>query len=59
MTHVSIDAINYGPPRGYWCYGFEGFNRQIKRGVNRSNFRDPELSCLYEVVAHAARVAEG
>ena len=46
LTHMPSDIWMFGPPRGYWCNGFEAFNQVIKRGVNRSNFKNPEISCL-------------
>ena len=46
LTHMPTDVWMYGPPRGYWCFGFETFNQVIKRGVNRSNFKSPEVSCI-------------
>ena len=35
MTHVAQDVWRFGPPRGYWCFGYEGFNKVIKRQVPR------------------------
>ena len=46
LTHVAKDAWDYGPPRGYWCFGFEGFNRVIKRGAQLSNWKDETMSIL-------------
>ena len=34
------------PPRGLWCYGFEGFNRVIKAGAKRSNFKCESVSIM-------------
>ena len=25
MTHLALDVWRFGPPRGYWCFGFEGY----------------------------------
>ena len=38
----------YGPPRGYWCFGYsyEAFNKQIKAGAMRSNWRDTTYSIM-------------
>jgi hypothetical protein len=46
LTHIAMDAWNYGPPRGYWCFGFEGFNRVIKAGAQLSNWKDETMSIL-------------
>ena len=46
LSHVPNDVWNYGPGRGYWCFGFESFNRIIKRGSRRANFRNETLSCM-------------
>lgn len=46
LTHVSHDVWRYGPPRGYWCFGFEAFNKVIKRGAKRSNFKREPLSVM-------------
>jgi hypothetical protein len=39
MAHVPIDIWRYGPTRGYWCFGFEAFNKLLKRGAKRGNFK--------------------
>tara|TARA_B110001452_G_C14982603_1_gene343459 strand:+ start:140 stop:553 length:414 start_codon:yes stop_codon:yes gene_type:complete len=44
LTHLAQDAWRYGPPREYWCFGFEAFNRVIKAGARRSNWRDTTMS---------------
>ena len=46
LAHVCRDAWRYGPPRGYWCFGFEGFNRIIKQGAKRSNWKNTALSIM-------------
>ena len=46
LTHLAMDVWSFGPPRGYWCFGFESFNRIIKAGCSRSNFRNETMSCL-------------
>ena len=45
-THMPVDCWRYGPARGFWCFGFESFNQVIKKGANRSNFRDDAKSVL-------------
>ena len=34
---IATDIWNYGPCRGYWCFGFEGFNKVLKRGAKGTN----------------------
>ena len=46
LTHVPQDVWRFGPPRGYWCFGYEGFNRVIKAGAKRSNFTNESLSIM-------------
>ena len=29
LTHVSHDAWHFGPPHGYWCFGFEAFLKRL------------------------------
>ena len=45
-THLAQDAWRYGPPRGYWCFGFEAFNKVIKAGAQRSNWRNETVSVM-------------
>ena len=48
LTHLARDAQLYGPPRGYWCFGFEAFNKVIKLGASLSNWKDASMSiCEY------------
>jgi len=44
--HVAMDAWRYGPPRGYWCFGFEGFNKVIKKGASLSNWKSETVSIM-------------
>lgn len=46
LSHLAVDIWNWGPPRGFWCFGFESFNRVIKRGARRSNFKHEAMSCM-------------
>ena len=41
LCHLPINVWRHGPMRGYWCYGFEAFNKVLKAGANRSNFKAP------------------
>ena len=45
-AHLARDMWLYGPPRGYWCFGYEAFNKQIKAGAMRSNWRDTTYSIM-------------
>jgi hypothetical protein len=44
LTHLARDIWNYGPPRGYWTFGYESFNKVIKAGAQRSNFKNETWS---------------
>ena len=46
LTHLARDIWRYGPPRGFWTFGFESFNKVIKAGAKRSNFRCETLSIM-------------
>ena len=46
MAHVPGDVWRYGPPRGYWCFGFEAFNKVIKAGAQLSNWKCSSLSIM-------------
>ena len=46
LTHAALDVWNFGPPRGYWCMGYEGFNKVIKAGANRSNYINESKSIM-------------
>ena len=55
LTHLAMDIWRYGPPRGYWCFGFEGFNKVIKRGARSSNWKDPTMSVMRYWSCRSAR----
>ena len=46
LTHLAQDVWRFGPLRGYWTMGFEGFNKVIKAGANRSNWKDESVSIM-------------
>ena len=46
LTHLAMDAWRFGPPRGYWCFGFESFNKVIKAGSKRSNYKNEVVSIM-------------
>jgi hypothetical protein len=46
LTHIALDIWRFGPPRGYWCFGFEGFNKMIKRGTQQSHMKGESVSCM-------------
>ena len=56
LAHLSRDVWLYGPSRGYWCFGFEGFNRVIKAGGKRSNYKDESVSVMRWWSMKSARV---
>jgi hypothetical protein len=43
-THVVRDIEMNGPPRSWWCMGFEAFNQTIKSMFRRSNYKSATLS---------------
>jgi len=40
ILHLGLDTLRCGPPRGYWCFSFEGFHQRVKRIASGSNFQD-------------------
>ena len=57
-AHLAGDIWRYGPPRGYWCFGFEAFNKVMKAGAQLSNFRCPALSVMKYWSLRSARVLD-
>ena len=57
--HLGPDIFQYGPPRGYWCFGFEGFNQVIKRAACRSNFKNEVVSVMQYWSVKSARAMMG
>jgi hypothetical protein len=53
--HLAPDVFQYGPPRGYWCFGFESFNQLIKRAACRSNFKNEVVSVMQYWSVKSAR----
>ena len=49
------DMWLFGPPRGYWCFGYEAFNKVIKAGAQRSNWRDTTYSIMQYWSVRSAR----
>ena len=45
----------FGPPRGYWCFGYEAFNKIIKAGAQRTNWRDTTYSIMQYWSVRSAR----
>ena len=46
LAHAAQDVLRFGPPRGFWTLGFEGFNKVIKAGAKRSNYKNETLSIM-------------
>ena len=46
LSHVAQDVWRFGPLRGFWTFGFERFNKVIKAGANRSNYKNETLSIM-------------
>lgn len=38
VQHIPLDALMHGPPRGYWCFSFEGMHQVMKRYARGSSF---------------------
>ena len=55
LQHIAIDVWYYGPMRGYWCFGFEGFNKVIKAGANLSNWKCESRDVLRYWLMKSAR----
>jgi hypothetical protein len=53
--HLAADLFQYGPGRGYWCFGFESFNRVIKHAARRSNMKNEAVSIMQYWSVKAAR----
>ena len=39
-THYAVDARNWGPPRQFWCFGYEAKNQEVKHATSVCNFKD-------------------
>ena len=46
LSHLAGDIWRYGPPRGYWTFGFESINKIIKAAAQHSNWRDETRSLM-------------
>ena len=46
LSHLPLDVWRYGPPRGYWCFGFEHFNRFLKLGAKRAQWKNEVVSVM-------------
>lgn len=46
LSHLALDVWRYGPPRGYWCFGFEHFNRVLKLGAKRALWKNEVVSIM-------------
>ena len=55
LTHTALDIINFGPPRSYWCFGYEAKNQQVKRYAAASNFKDVIKSASKMLALQAAK----
>jgi hypothetical protein len=55
LSHLAMDIWRFGPPRGYWCFGFESFNRIIKKGGKQSNWKNTTVSVMEYWSARSAR----
>ena len=56
LSHLASDTYEFGPLRGIWTFGFEGFNKRIKEGAGRSNFRQESLTLMEYYNMRSARM---
>ena len=56
LCHLPLDLWRFGPMRGYWCFGFEAFNRVIKAGARSSNWKNTTVCIMRYWSARSARV---
>ena len=54
-SHVVRDIRNNGPPRAFWCLGFEAYNKIIKGMFTRSNYKSSTVSVAKFWCASTAR----
>jgi hypothetical protein len=45
----------WGPPRQFWCFGYEAKNQEIKKAAASSNFKDVVGTAMRSVSFQAAR----
>ena len=55
LTHLSGDVWKYGPPRAFWCFGFEAFNKLIKNTCNLTNYNNEVLAVMQYWSMRSAR----
>lgn len=53
--HLPTDILRFGPPRHYWCMGFEAYNQLIKNLANLSNFKNVLNSVVRFWIAKSGR----
>ena len=46
LSHLPHDLWLYGPFRGFWTFGFESFNKVIKKGASQSNWQREQLAVM-------------
>ena len=46
LAHLAPDIWRFGPLRGFWTMGFEGNNKTIKAGAERSNWKDESRTVM-------------
>ena len=52
-THYAPEILKWGPPRHFWCFGYEAKNQEMKRAGAASNFRDV-CGTAMKIIAHQA-----
>ena len=46
LSHLALDVWRYAPPRGFWCFGFESFNKVLKAGAKRARWKNEVVSVM-------------
>ena len=46
LTHLANDVWRHGPPRAFWCFGFEARNKLLKQLAQASNFKNEAMSMM-------------
>ena len=55
LTHSASDILNFGPPRNFWCFGYEAKNQEVKRAAASSNFKNVLKSAAITLAMQAAK----
>ena len=59
LSHVPLDILRWGPPRGYWCIPFEHENQHTKGAVTHCNYANVCLSAAEAKALSVVLYVEG